>query len=57
MAYSEFLDTEYVSGSVGKIVNAKAEEGVLAENGSICFHFFVDSVKLLLALTNLRKMH
>lgn len=46
MAYSEFLDTEYVSGSVGKIVNAKAEEGALAENGSICFHFFVDSVKL-----------
>lgn len=36
----EFLETEYVSGIVGKIVNVKAEEGVLSENGKI------DPVKL-----------
>ncbi len=31
----EFLKTEYVSGIVGKIVNVKAEENVLSENGKI----------------------
>ena len=31
----EFLDTEHVSGIVGKIVNVKAEESVLSENGKI----------------------
>lgn len=31
----EFLNTEYVSGIVGKIVNVKAEENVLSENGKI----------------------
>lgn len=31
----DFLDTEHVSGIVGKIVNVKAEEGVLAENGKV----------------------
>ena len=31
----EFLDTEYVSGIVGKIVNVKAEESVLSENGKV----------------------
>lgn len=36
----EFLETEYVSGIVGKIVNVKAEEKVLGENGK------VDPVKL-----------
>jgi len=36
----EFLKTEYVSGIVGKIVNVKAEEKVLGENGK------VDPVKL-----------
>lgn len=36
----EFLKTEYVSGIVGKIVNVKAEEKVLSENGK------VDPVKL-----------
>lgn len=36
----EFLETEYVSGIVGKIVNVKAEEEVLSENGK------VDPVKL-----------
>ncbi len=36
----EFLETEYVSGIVGKIVNVKAEEKVLSENGK------VDPVKL-----------
>ena len=36
----EFLETEYVSGIVGKIVNVKAEEDVLSENGK------VDSEKL-----------
>jgi len=36
----EFLKTEYVSGIVGKIVNVKAEENVLSENGKI------DPVKL-----------
>ncbi|MCI8534114.1 MAG: flavin reductase family protein [Hungatella sp.] len=36
----EFLETEYVSGIVGKIVNVKAEETVLNENGK------VDPVKL-----------
>lgn len=29
----EFLDAEYVSGIVGKIVSVKAEEAVLSENG------------------------
>lgn len=36
----EFLKTEHVSGIVGKIVNVKAEEEVLSENGK------VDPVKL-----------
>lgn len=36
----EFLETEHVSGIVGKIVNVKAEEKVLGENGK------VDPVKL-----------
>ncbi len=36
----EFLETDYVSGIVGKIVNVKAEEKVLSENGK------VDPVKL-----------
>lgn len=36
----EFLNTEYVSGIVGKIINVKAEEHVLSENGTI------DPVKL-----------
>lgn len=36
----EFLETEYVSGIVGKIVNVKAEEKVLGDNGK------VDPVKL-----------
>lgn len=36
----EFLKTDYVSGIVGKIVNVKAEENVLSENGKI------DPVKL-----------
>ncbi|MBD5520217.1 MAG: flavin reductase family protein [Lachnospiraceae bacterium] len=36
----EFLKTDYVSGIVGKIVNVKAEEKVLSENGK------VDPVKL-----------
>ncbi len=36
----EFLKTEYVLGIVGKIVNVKAEENVLSENGKI------DPVKL-----------
>ena len=31
----EFLDTEHVSGIVGKIVNVKAEEAVLSENGKV----------------------
>ena len=31
----EFLETEYVSGIVGKIVNVKAEEAVLSENGKV----------------------
>lgn len=31
----EFLETEYVSGIVGKIVNVKAEEDVLSENGKV----------------------
>ena len=31
----EFLDSEYVSGIVGKIVNVKAEESVLNENGKV----------------------
>ena len=31
----EFLDSEYVSGIVGKIVNVKAEESVLSENGKV----------------------
>ncbi len=31
----EFLKSEYVSGIVGKIVNVKAEEHVLGENGKI----------------------
>ncbi len=31
----EFLKTEYVSGIVGKIVNVKAEDNVLSENGKI----------------------
>ena len=29
------LDTEYVSGVVGRIVNVKAEESVLSENGKV----------------------
>ena len=31
----EFVDTEHVSGIVGKIVNVKAEESVLSENGKV----------------------
>lgn len=31
----EILDTEHVSGIVGKIVNVKAEEAVLGENGKV----------------------
>ncbi len=31
----EFLETEHVSGIVGKIVNVKAEEAVLSENGKV----------------------
>lgn len=31
----EFLETEYVFGIVGKIVNVKAEEDVLSENGKV----------------------
>lgn len=31
----EFLDTEHVSGIVGKIVNVKAEETVLSEKGKV----------------------
>ena len=31
----EFLKTEHVSGIVGKIVNVKAEEAVLSENGKV----------------------
>jgi len=31
----EFVDTEYVSGIVGKIVNVKAEETVLSDNGKV----------------------
>ena len=31
----EFVDTEHVSGIVGKIVNVKAEERVLSENGKV----------------------
>ncbi|MCM1233739.1 MAG: flavin reductase family protein [Ruminococcus flavefaciens] len=31
----EFLETEYVSGIVGKIVNVKADENVLDENGTV----------------------
>ena len=31
----ECLETEYVSGIVGKIVNVKAEEAVLSENGKV----------------------
>ncbi|MCI9441234.1 MAG: flavin reductase family protein [Ruminococcus sp.] len=31
----EFLETEHVSGIVGKIVNVKAEEEVLSENGKV----------------------
>lgn len=31
----EMLDTEFVSGIVGKIVNVKAEESVLGENGKV----------------------
>lgn len=31
----EFLETEHVSGIVGKIVNVKAEEHVLSENGKV----------------------
>lgn len=31
----EFLDSEYVSGIVGKIVNVKAEEKVIGENGKV----------------------
>ncbi len=31
----EFLETEYVSGIVGRIVNVKAEEKVLDENGKV----------------------
>lgn len=36
----EFLKTEHVSGIAGKIVNVKAKEKVLSENGKI------DPVKL-----------
>lgn len=31
----EFVDTEHISGIVGKIVNVKAEAGVLSENGKV----------------------
>ena len=31
----EFLESEHVSGIVGKIVNVKAEESVLSENGKV----------------------
>ena len=31
----EFLHTDYVDGIVGKIVNVKAEESVLSENGKV----------------------
>lgn len=31
----EFLKTDYVSGIVGKIVNVKAEESVLSDNGKV----------------------
>ncbi len=31
----EFLHTDYVDGVVGKIVNVKAEEAVLSENGKV----------------------
>ena len=31
----EFLESEHVSGIVGKIVNVKAEEAVLSENGKV----------------------
>lgn len=31
----EFAETEYISGVVGKIVNVKAEESVLDENGKV----------------------
>ena len=31
----EFLKTEHVSGIVGKIVNVRAEEAVLSENGKV----------------------
>ena len=31
----EFLHTDYVDGIVGKIVNVKAEEAVLSENGKV----------------------
>lgn len=31
----EFLNSDYVSGVVGKIVNVKAEEAVLDENGKV----------------------
>ena len=36
----EFLESEHVSGIVGRIVNVKAEEAVLSENGK------VDPIKL-----------
>lgn len=32
---SQFVDTEHVSGIVGKIVNVKAEEAVLSDNGKV----------------------
>ena len=31
----DFLDTEHVSGIVGRIVNVKAEESVLSDNGKV----------------------
>jgi flavin reductase (DIM6/NTAB) family NADH-FMN oxidoreductase RutF len=31
----EFLHTDYVDGIVGRIVNVKAEESVLSDNGKI----------------------
>lgn len=31
----DILDTEYVSGIIGKIVNVKAEESVLSDNGKV----------------------
>ena len=31
----EFLHTDHVDGIVGKIVNVKAEEAVLSENGKV----------------------